>query len=332
MRSLKKASVFVFTFCLGLSSAFAAEGVEATSSETKALWDALEQAHMQAKTTSYKGMLTTKTGSDLLNTRLKHFYHEGNEYESIELLDGQPTHWVRKNDKIQCVLPERKMIIDDRRHMAVSFPRLITPSERELTLSTIYDIAELPPVRVASRAARVLALSPKDDYRYSYQLFLDRDKGLLLKSQLIDGQGNVLEQVGFTEIQFDVDLGQRPEMLTAGPGWRTSRVNTHVVGVDHMNFSLPDEHLGFAKVQSLCKSKSLNEEVHQTVFTDGLSTVSIFVQETREGLALPDAPLIHGAVMSITKLDNGHLVTAIGEVPQKTLESFLSALSWPSRQ
>lgn len=332
MRCLKKVFFCILTIGLGLSTAYANEVRESKATEIEALWGVLEQAHMQAKTSSYKGLLTTKTGSELLNTRLKHFFHDGNEYESIELMDGQPTHWVRNNDRIQCILPERKMIIDERRHMGVSFPRLITPSQTELTLSAIYDISELPPVRVASRQARVLALRPKDDYRYSYQLYLDKEKGLLLKSQLIDGRDQILEQVGFTEIEFDVDASERPRMMSAAPGWRTSQVQTHVVGADHMNFILPDVHLGFAKAQSLCKSKSQDEEVHQTVFTDGLSTVSIFVQKTREGLALPDAPLIHGAVMSMTKLENGHLVTAIGEVPQKTLESFLSVLSWPKGQ
>lgn len=295
------------------------------------LWETLKHTHMQAQSMSYEGTLSTQSGTDLFNSRVKHVFENGNEYELIEQLDGQPTKWIRHNNDIQCILPDRKMIIDEKRHMAVSFPRLITPSNQEIDLSAYYEISELPQARVANRTARVLALRSRDEFRYGYRLFLDKEHGLLLKSQLLDHHDRVLEQVGFTDVNFEVSLDQKPEMLKAGPGWHSANVETHVVGDDHLGYKLPMKNRGFVKVQSLCKSKTADQEVHQTVFTDGLATVSVFVQAAKDDLRLPGAPLIHGAVMSLSKLDNQHLVTVIGEVPQVTLESFLDVISWKQK-
>jgi len=64
----------------------------------------------------------------------------------------------------------------------------------------------------------------------------------------------------------------------------------------------------------------------QVVFTDGLSFVSVFVEpfvESRHQRALA-AEL--GAMHTVMQRRQDHWVTAMGDVPRRTLEAFISAL------
>jgi len=56
--------------------------------------------------------------------------------------------------------------------------------------------------RVASRAAQVLEIKPRDEFRYGYMLWLDQETAMPLKSQLIDDKGAIVEEILFTEIDL----------------------------------------------------------------------------------------------------------------------------------
>src|SRR5690606_15319025 len=56
--------------------------------------------------------------------------------------------------------------------------------------------------RVANRPVNVVAIKPRDEYRYGYTLYLDRETAMPLKSLLLNERGEVIEQIGFTQIQI----------------------------------------------------------------------------------------------------------------------------------
>lgn len=312
---------------IGALLAMTALGVHADAN----LWNLVWASHDQAKSLSYSGLLITESGKHSQTSKLLHQATGDGEFEVLERLDGQPAKWIRHNDQIQCVIPDRKMILTERRHTSIAFPRVLATENGSNALEKLYTISELPSRRVAGRAARVLKLSPVDDLRYEYRLYLDRENKLLMRSELYSPKGEVLENVGFKEISFEPELIENPALLKAGPGWRTSSTEVRALKPGESTYDLPDTAFGFKKADTVCREKSKTEQIYQTVYSDGLSTLSVFVQKVQLNQSMPQAPMSHGAVMSKSETQGEHLVTVLGEVPEKTLGLFLKSIRWKSQ-
>lgn len=303
----------------------------ASAQADPALWKLVWSSHDQAKSLSYSGLLVTESGKYSQTSKLLHQATEKGEFEVLERLDGQPAKWIRHNDEIQCVIPDRKLILTERRHTTVAFPRVFASSDNGNSLGRLYHIAELPGKRVAGRSVRVLKLSPKDDLRYEYRLYLDRESKLLMRSEVYSPKGEVLENVGFKEISFEPTLLENPALLKAGPGWISSSTEVRVLEQEELSYDLPDLAFGFRKADTVCRIKGKEEQIHQTVYSDGLSTLSVFIQKHQAGQSMPQVPMSHGAVMSMSATQGKHMVTVLGEVPEKTLELFLKSVRWKSQ-
>jgi sigma-E factor negative regulatory protein RseB len=295
------------------------------------LWSTVWDSHEQAKQMSYSGMLTTRSGEYNQSSRLSHFSTADGEFELVEKLDGQPSQWIRQNDKIQCVFPDKKIILSERRQSSLSFPRVFSLVDGTVKLDSFYSIEELPHQRVAGRLVRVLKLSPKDSYRYFYRLYVDKEFDFLLRSELLNKEGTVLEQVGFSEIVFNPDPITKPHLLDVGPGWREFNTKSNIVSESNLPYILPKSLIGFTKTETFCRTKDNDVKVNQTVFSDGLSTLSVFVQKAKTSQTMPSMPIGHGAVMSKSEIQGNYMVTVLGEVPTATLDYFLKTIQWKSQ-
>ena len=85
-----------------------------------------------------------------------------------------------------------------------------------------YLIESLPASRVLGRPARVIAVNPKDQFRFGYRLWLDENTAMPLKTQLCDAHGQVIEQILFARLEMpetiaDADLA--PAVHTEGMRW-----------------------------------------------------------------------------------------------------------------
>ena len=62
--------------------------------------------------------------------------------------------------------------------------------------------------RVSGRPAQKVLITARDKYRYGYHLWADTVSGLLLKADLVNGKGKVLEQFMFTNVTIGGDIPQ----------------------------------------------------------------------------------------------------------------------------
>ncbi len=53
---------------------------------------------------------------------------------------------------------------------------------------------------MAGRNAVIVSITPRDQYRYGFELHLDRETALPLKSLLLNDQGQLLERFQFTRL------------------------------------------------------------------------------------------------------------------------------------
>ena len=68
----------------------------------------------------------------------------------------------------------------------------------------------------------MIAVNPKDQFRFGYRLWLDETTAMPLKTQLCDARGQVIEQILFARLEMpetiaDADLA--PAVRTEGMRW-----------------------------------------------------------------------------------------------------------------
>lgn len=283
--------------------------------------DWLARIARAAATLNYDGVFVYQHGDQLESLRIVHKIDEGRVRERIETLTGAPREFVRRDNEVQCILPDEKTVLVEPRHAGNSgFPSVL--SERLQDLEGNYTLVVGGEGRVGGRSARQIVIRPRDNFRYGYELWIDRDSGLLLRSDLLDTDGRLLERFMFVQMRVGVPIGAaalRPEHAPEGYAWhRTPNAAINVVASAWVATRLP---AGFRLSTQMLRSVSAGDHsVEQLVFTDGLATVSVFV-EPRKGNS--DTSLSGsnrmGAVHAYGMRVDDFQVTAVGEVPAETV-------------
>ena len=129
---------------------------------------------------------------------ISHRFAGGVVRERITTSGDAAREILRGQDRVLTVIPERRRVIVEELDESSS-PRagslLYTDALRNL-----YASRTLERGRVADRPTQYVSIEPRDGYRYGYRLWLDLDTALLLKSQLIGEEGQVVEQMMYTDI------------------------------------------------------------------------------------------------------------------------------------
>ena len=189
-----------------------------------------------------------------------------------------------------------------------------------------YDVKIVGIDRVAGREAYLLVVVPKDRFRHGYQLWLDRQSSLLLKSELVDSQGMIIERLQFTSLDIGplsedarshlvhrptavdaTDVDGQPDSAQAPISWETGW--------------LPE---GFVQYGRAVRSSPVGEHaVDALTFSDGVASFTIFVEPDESGL-LSQASEKIGALSAVAKIyregDQYFHVTVMGDIPLGTAE------------
>ena len=148
-------------------------------------------------------------------------------------------------------MPERKLCVVERRQTRDSFPALLGASGDHVM--SVYDAKSLGKDRVAGIDAQVVELVPKDAYRFTYKQGR-RAHGLLLRSQTLDANDHVLEQIAFSQLQTGGASGDKAA-IAAGmrnlSGWTVVRPPVATVDMEAQGWQLAPSVAGFQKIREV---------------------------------------------------------------------------------
>jgi sigma-E factor negative regulatory protein RseB len=184
-----------------------------------------------------------------------------------------------------------------------------------------FDLRLVGDARVAGRATVVIAVIPKDQHRYGYELHLDRASGLPLKSLLLDEKGQQLERLQFT--QLDLEVSSDADALQPGKGCVavTEQVEPAQLEPRWATEWLPP---GF-RLERYSETARANSDkpLSLLTFVGPLARFSVFV-EPLDGVRVDDARSQLGPTVVVSKrmaADAGDMmVTVVGEIPLGTAE------------
>ena len=286
-----------------------------------------------ARQETYEGTFIYQRGGSFQSSKIVHYLDHGSELERVEGLDGRPTRTLRKNDDVFTFVPDRKLVIVDRRSNKYTFPALLAGGPTQLL--DVYDVRRIGDDRVAGFDAQVIELVPKDAYRFAFRLWFDKKTGLLLRAQTLDDKNQVLEQIAFSQLTFTVPYDHRTvgNGIRDTAGWSVVHPPIDTVDMAAEGWQVPSVVAGFHAMRELRRPMAAREQgappvqVDQAVYSDGLSAVSVFVEpigksDRKEGIASS------GATHILVRKSGDFWITVVGEVPQPTLEQFASAIAY----
>jgi sigma-E factor negative regulatory protein RseB len=156
-----------------------------------------------------------------------------------------------------------------------------------------------------------------------------------LKTQLCDARGQVIEQIFFARLDMPdsiPDSELTPAVRTDGMRW-VRQGPSHDASADLSAYRAselpPGFHLTVAGAQTIGEATA---PASHLVYSDGLATVSVFVEAPPAGMpatdsspARPAEPPMQGLARvgsgyAFSTVVQGHQVTAVGEVPAQTVE------------
>jgi sigma-E factor negative regulatory protein RseB len=305
-----QARIATLALLLSVGVAFGAEPKE---------W--LERMNRALTTRNYVGVFTHNQGGRVETLRIIHRVRGGDVSERLLSLDGPGREFIREGSELTCYFPDRREVIVERRAPdGLLLGNLPVLDEGE---SHVYEIRGGQRERLLGRTTRVVALSPRDSYRYGYKLWIDEQTSMPLKTQLCDQSGQVIEQIVFSNIDLPERIPDsmfKPQVDASTYRWlraepRVASSSTPAMW-DAMRLP-PGFRIATRSAQAMPGSSELTAHL---VYTDGIASVSVFVEPRKAASGSAQGAARVGSSSAYSTVVDGHQVTAVGEVPPSTVE------------
>jgi sigma-E factor negative regulatory protein RseB len=288
----------------------------------------LERLHEASRKRAYTGTFVVSADGEMAASRIWHICNGSQQLERIDSLSGAPRTTVRRNDEVLTLLPEAQLAVRETREALRLFPDFLRQPGQQI--DSYYQARNAGTDRVAGHEASLVEFVPRDDWRFAYRVWSEKRTGLVVKWQTLGISGEVMEQVAFTELQLDAPLRMAAlERLMSPPkGYRVKETAVRKTTPEAQGWRLKAEVPGFQPVSCQVQSPATPgmSAIMQWVFSDGMASVSLFVETFDPQRHTKEKAVASGATHSLTRRLDGHWVTALGEVPPKTLQALVSAL------
>jgi sigma-E factor negative regulatory protein RseB len=312
------------------AAAQGAPGAQAAKPLPANAW--LSRIQEAATQRNYQGTMVFTAGGAVSSSRIVHYCEGPQQYERIEMLDGKMRTVFRHNDLVHTLWPAEKVAVVEQRADISSAPSLLRTRPDQRLLDS-YDVVAEDPDRVAGHDAQVLVLKPRDAHRFAQRLWAERGSWLLLRADVLAPDGRVLESAAFSDVTIDV--AARPDAVLQPmnqlDGFRVVHPKLSSTDLATEGWSL-NEFAGFKLVSCVKRpvhrkaaESNPDDQVVQTVYSDGLTHISVFIEPLRGGNRTAGTSSF-GATHTLTTRHDQWWVTVIGDVPMATLKVFAESL------
>ena len=308
--------------------------------------DWMERMAVAVDSTSYQGAYIRIHGDEMETLEI---FHRVDDSGGVSLrlisLDGAGREIVSDSQGVKCYMPDKKSVLVERadpnaplRSHIGRFSGQFSANYRVLDCDRCKSAdgrmeldaegcgscmpGKNAEQRMLSMDTVMLAITPVDAYRFGYRLWLDRESAFPIQTQVLNEKGEVIEQVRFTR-------------LVTGKAVASSSVQTAIDASEYEWIYSEQKHMpetgvsrwraaelppGFMLTRvSHDGDEGKAESDEHLVFSDGMASVSVFVEQGENpGVKLGLSRL--GGANAYSAHINGYYVTAMGEVPPAAVE------------
>jgi len=301
---------------------------------------------------NFQGYFTYERGASSRSYQYIHVYNPQLEktQHKLTFLDGDEKVFIFDAGKLFCTYPTEKKY-----HLLGmnDVGDLINIYKDFSKVWQLYDARLLEPGRVAGRPVQRVYLKPKDKHRHAYLFEIDQETAYTLQMLVLNESGEVVERFRYVAIDFTSPIPK--SFVRDVDGMQLVEAGLHKSNViEPMRVKQPADEITKVELQvgwmpdgfSLLRYQpSDNQDGHlqHVIYSDGLSSFSVFADLSAnidsagkvgaQSILKPKrlASWVQGGVIAVSHLveHDGHpyRVTVVGELPRKTLEKIVLALS-----
>lgn len=270
----------------------------------------------------YEGLVEPK--------RFSHGVVDGQQISYLSHLNGPPKEYVQRGEHISFFEPEIEPYTLKSGHFQGNFFQLVQQDIDKLTAS--YEFVLAGRGRIAGRPAQVVRMSPKDNDRYGYLLWLDRNTSLPLRVDTLDLDGELVEQMMTISLRTykqatpwiqELTIVNLPAIVNV-PTHNQEQLSPWQIGWQPKGFELiaQDRH----------SLPVIEDSVDYLMLSDGVAIISIYI-EPAQGKPRELMPVARkGATNLITAQIKGSMITVVGEIPAETALKIAQSVTYKRLQ
>ncbi len=284
------------------------------SAETQPSPEALlQQMSSASQSLNYEIAFISITKQGIDSYRYRHAKSKATQYGDLLLMDGPRREVVQRGNDISYFETGVQPFSLTGDHIVDSLPELAFSDIT--TLSKYYDFIAVGRARAADRISQVIRVVSRDGTRFSYIIWIDEQDKLPLRVDLLDKDGDTLEQFrvisatvdpGVAEAFNGLDKASLPPLLSvpdssqAQFAWEPKWLPEGVKEVSRSKRTLPN----------------LPVNIESRLYSDGLFSFSVNVNATTDPTS--EQIVRQGRRTVVTDIRNGNEITVVGEIPPST--------------
>ncbi len=249
---------------------------------------------------------------------------DGVELEQLDELNGPGREVIRIGNKVSYFESDRPPYSLASGYINGPLPNVLLADP--LSLTDAYQFALVGRSRVSGKVAHQIRVVSKDKNRYRFNLWLDQKTGLPLKINMVDLEGQTIEQIQVTDLSVTEepdpylikllstslpDIVQLPPKAEIEQRWQLDFLPEGMKQINHDVRRLPVE----------------GGLVEYVMLSDGLVDVSVYLQQAFSNAAQNEILGRIGSEIYLTRQQGNVLVTVIGKLPAKTANAIASSLT-----
>lgn len=282
----------------------------------------LQQMEQASQSLNYEIAYINVSRLGIESLRYRHAVVDNKVFAQLLQMDGPRREIIQLGNEISYFESGLTPFTLNGGYIVDSLPAVVNADFTKL--ASHYDFIAVGRTRIADQLCEVIRIVPRDGTRYSYMVWLDSETKLPLRADLLDRDGETLEQ--YRVVSFAVDEGVRnlmqglsnaslPPALSVPAGEK--------VTLDWKVGWLPN---GMQLVsQSRRAIPALNKPVESKLYSDGLFSFSINVSpadgNSVEQLLRPGRRTVQ------TVVRNNREITVIGELPPSTAKRIADSIN-----
>ncbi|WP_217511713.1 sigma-E factor regulatory protein RseB [Vibrio metschnikovii] len=254
----------------------------------------------------------------------RHARQDDQQFAHLIYLSGPVREVIRRGNEVSYIEPGvDPFTIESGTMVAPTIPMLNSDVAK---LGQYYDFVKMGRAREAGSACQVLRIVPKDGLRYSYVLWIDEHSSLPLRADLVDRDGEVLEQYRTISYSINDQLAtlmsglnkvQLPEVLSLPKG-----------NIQQTFWTVGWKPDGFQPLELNRYRMAMTERlVESQMFSDGLFNFSVYVS-VRDDHSLKGQLVRQGRRTLHSVINGDNEISVVGDIPPATAQRIAQSITF----
>ena len=291
------------------------------SAQTSASGALLQQMEQASQNLNYEFAYINVSRLGIESLRYRHAVIDNRIFAQLLQMDGPRREVIQRGNDISYFEPGLDPFSLPGNHIIDALPALMFADFSQL--GEAYDFIPVGRSRMADQMCEVVRIVSRDGTRYSYVVWLDVDTKLPLRIDLLDRDGETLEQ--FRVISFAVDEGVRN--LMQGLEKANLPPSLSLPAGDKVQLSWQPNWLP-AGMKLISQSRrdipSINKTMESRLYSDGLFSFAINVTPADKTSTMQS--LRTGRRTVQTEVRDNKEITVVGELPPATAKRIADSI------